>query len=129
MIDRVEISIIEEQQPRWLSFLNKQQDLIERIAKRVHQHCGAQRQTAPNLQRRTCSCIAVLAADLTMSVYNMDNPVIGGYTPDKVALRRAINLAHQHRSRRFGLRARTRRFLRSRRSMPNTVGLQCRLSQ
>ena len=27
MIDRVEISIIEEVQPRWLSFLNKQQDV------------------------------------------------------------------------------------------------------
>ena len=28
MIDRVEISIIEETQPRWLSFLNRQQDLM-----------------------------------------------------------------------------------------------------
>jgi ABC-type transport system substrate-binding protein len=28
-----------------------------------------------------------------MYVYNMDHPVIGGYTPDKVALRRALNLA------------------------------------
>jgi ABC-type transport system substrate-binding protein len=26
-------------------------------------------------------------------VFNMDNPVVGGYTPDKVALRRAIGLA------------------------------------
>ena len=28
MIDRVEISIIDEQQPRWLAFLQKQQDLM-----------------------------------------------------------------------------------------------------
>jgi ABC-type transport system substrate-binding protein len=28
-----------------------------------------------------------------MNVYNMDNPVIGGYTPERIALRRAINLA------------------------------------
>jgi len=29
----------------------------------------------------------------TLTVYNMEHPVIGGYTPEKVALRRAINLA------------------------------------
>ncbi len=28
MIERVVISVIEEQQPRWLSFLQKQQDLM-----------------------------------------------------------------------------------------------------
>ena len=31
MIDRVVISIIEEVQPRWLSFLQKQQDVLERL--------------------------------------------------------------------------------------------------
>ena len=31
MIDRVVISIIEETQPRWLSFLNEEQDLIENV--------------------------------------------------------------------------------------------------
>ena len=28
MVDRVEISVINESQPRWLSFLNAQQDTI-----------------------------------------------------------------------------------------------------
>ena len=31
MLDRVEIAIIEESQPRWLSFLNAQTDLMERL--------------------------------------------------------------------------------------------------
>jgi ABC-type transport system substrate-binding protein len=31
---------------------------------------------------------------VTMALYNMDNPVVGGYTPEKVALRRAINLGY-----------------------------------
>ena len=31
LIDRVEVSIIEETQPRWLAFLNKQLDLLERL--------------------------------------------------------------------------------------------------
>ncbi|MGS0759496.1 ABC transporter substrate-binding protein, partial [Roseateles sp. GG27B] len=31
MIDRVEISIIEENQPRWLSFLNGEADVLEEV--------------------------------------------------------------------------------------------------
>jgi len=34
-----------------------------------------------------------LAADVTMTLYNMDDPLVGGLSPEKVALRRAINLA------------------------------------
>ena len=37
MVDRVEVSVIEEQQPRWLSFLQKQQDLLERLPIGVRQ--------------------------------------------------------------------------------------------
>ena len=32
-------------------------------------------------------------ADVSMSYFAMENPVVGGYTPEKVALRRAIALA------------------------------------
>ena len=42
LVDRVELSIIEENQPRWLSFLNGQQDIDQRSG-RVHQHRGPQR--------------------------------------------------------------------------------------
>ena len=30
---------------------------------------------------------------MRLTVFNMEHPVVGGYTPEKVALRRAINLA------------------------------------
>ena len=45
MVDRVEISIIEEEQPRWLSFLNGEPDFIDRRADRVRQRrrCRAAR--------------------------------------------------------------------------------------
>ena len=32
-------------------------------------------------------------ADRTLYYFNMEDPVVGGYTPEKVALRRAISLA------------------------------------
>ncbi len=93
MIDRVEVAIIEEQQPRWLAFLNRQQDFLERIANEFINTAAPNGKLAPNLQRQNIQLYRVLAADLTMNVYNMDDPVIGGYTPDRIALRRAINLA------------------------------------
>ncbi len=33
-----------------------------------------------------------LGADITYTVFNMKDPVVGGYTPEKIALRRAISL-------------------------------------
>ena len=61
MIDRVEISIIEEQQPRWLSFLNKQQDLMERIANEFINLAAPNGKLAPNLQRQNMQLYRVLA--------------------------------------------------------------------
>ena len=86
MIDRVEIAIIEEQQPRWLAFLNRQQDFLERIGNEFINLAALNGKLAPNLQRQGIQLYRVLAADLTMNVYNMDDPVIGGYTDsDRVA--------------------------------------------
>ena len=93
LLDRVEISVIGEQQPRYLSFLNRQQDLLERIANEFVNIALPNGRLAPNLARQGVQLERTLAADLTMTLYNMEHPLIGGYTPDKVALRRAINLA------------------------------------
>ena len=93
MIDRVEISIIEEQQPRWLSFLNKQQDLIERFPEEFAAIATPHGKLAPNLARQDIQIHRTLTSDVTLWVYNMENPIVGGYDPPQVALRRAISLA------------------------------------
>jgi len=93
MLDRVEISIIEEQQPRWLAFLNEEQDLLERLPNEFVGQAIPGGKLAPNLARRGVQVMRVPAADVTLTVYNMEHSVIGGYTPEKVALRRAMNLA------------------------------------
>jgi ABC-type transport system substrate-binding protein len=91
MIDRVEISIIGEDQPRWLAFLNGQIDRIDVPAEFVAQGMpgGA---VAPYLAQRGVRGYRNLNADTAFIYFNMDDPVVGGYTPDKVALRRAIAL-------------------------------------
>ncbi len=92
MIDRVEISVVEEAQPRWLSFLNGDQDLQERLPSEFIQSAVPGGKLAPSLAHRGIALSRNMAADVTMTVFNMEDPVIGGYEPHKVALRRAIGL-------------------------------------
>ncbi len=94
LVDRVEISIIEEVQPRWLSFLNGDHDLLERLPNAFSYQAIPNNQLAPNLLKKKISMDRIPAPDVTVTYFNMEDPVVGGYTPDKVALRRAIALAY-----------------------------------
>ena len=92
LVDRVEVYIIEEPQPRWLAFLNGEHELLDRLPNNFVNVATPAGQMAPNLKRRGIQMSRTLGADITYTVFNMKHPVIGGYTPDKVALRRAISL-------------------------------------
>jgi ABC-type transport system substrate-binding protein len=93
MVDRVEIAIIEEPQPRWLSFLNDEQDVVERVPDEFCDQALPNNKLAPNLARRGIQMVRYQRNDISMSYFAMENPVVGGYEPAKVALRRAISLA------------------------------------
>jgi ABC-type transport system substrate-binding protein len=92
MVDRVEIAIIEEVQPRWLSFLNNQSDFMERVPNEFITVAMPSGKLAPNLAKRGMHAMRTIGAEQVLTVFNMEDPVLGGYTPDKVALRRAIAL-------------------------------------
>jgi ABC-type transport system substrate-binding protein len=94
MLDRVEISVIEEQQPRWLAFLNGEHDFLDRLPNEFAPSAIPHNQLAPNLAKQGIHMARAPLVDVTMSYFGMENPVVGGYTPDKVALRRAIALAY-----------------------------------
>jgi len=93
MIDRIEIAIIEEQQPRWLSFLNQEHDLMEQVPNDFANVALPNNQLAPNLKKRGIGMVRYPRADVAMTYFAMENPVVGGYEAHKVALRRAISLA------------------------------------
>jgi ABC-type transport system substrate-binding protein len=93
LLDRVEVSIIEEGQPRWLSFLNGQTDLLQVVPNEFINMAMPGGVVAPNLVRQGIQGARVLQPDVTMTCFNMTDPVVGGYTPERVALRRAIGLA------------------------------------
>jgi ABC-type transport system substrate-binding protein len=92
MLDRVEIAIIEVSQPRWLAFLQEQFDLLA-VPLEFATLAAPNGRLAPNLAKRGIGLQRIVNADRTLYYFNMEDPLVGGYTPDKVALRRAISLA------------------------------------
>ena len=92
-VDEVQISIIEEPQPRWLSYLNEEQDVSENVPAEFAGTAFPNNQLAPNLAKRGMQMVRYGRADVAVSYFAMEHPVVGGYEPHKVALRRAIALA------------------------------------
>mgnify|MGYP001575208896 CR=1 FL=1 len=93
MLDRVEVSVIEESQPRWLSFLSTEAELVEQVPNEFVNQALPHNHLAHNLAKRGMKMVRYPRADVMVSFFNMEDPVVGGYTPEKIALRRAIGLA------------------------------------
>ncbi|MFM2120616.1 MAG: hypothetical protein RL722_2084 [Pseudomonadota bacterium] len=98
MVDAVEVAIIEESQPLWLAFLNEELDSLATTASALPAEfvdlAAPGGTLAPHLARRGVELHRELRSDVTLTYFNMDDPVVGGYTPEKVALRRAMSLAY-----------------------------------
>jgi ABC-type transport system substrate-binding protein len=94
MADKVEIAIIEQTQPRWLSFINGEQNFLERLPTEFADQAVPRGKLAPNLAKQGIQAYRVPGADVTLVVFNIEHPVVGGYTPEKVALRRAMILGN-----------------------------------
>jgi ABC-type transport system substrate-binding protein len=95
MVDQVEIATIEEDQPRWLAFLQGQLDLGAlpgTYAPTAYPHGHV----APGLARQGIEAQRIARPDVVYTVFNMDDPVVGGYAPAQVALRRAIGLGYDN---------------------------------
>ena len=92
MVDRVEISIIEEEQPRWLSFVNGEADVAYRVGYQFAPQAMPNGKVAPNLAKKGIRGFPIIEAASNFYLFNMDDPVVGGYTAAQVALRRAIGL-------------------------------------
>jgi ABC-type transport system substrate-binding protein len=92
MVDRVEIDVIDEKQPMWLAFLNGDHDWVELPDGFLPVAMPGGR-LAPNLRRRGIRAEVAVLPSTYYTMFNMAHPLVGGYTPERVALRRAIGLA------------------------------------
>ena len=93
IIGRVEVTVIEESQPFWLAFLGGQLDLSGIPGEFVNLVIPGGK-LAPKYVKRGIKHYQSAEPDLTYTYFNMEDPVVGGYTKEKIALRRAISMAY-----------------------------------
>jgi len=95
---RVEISIIEEGQARWLAFLNGEIDGIEApgIPSEFVDIALDNGKLKKDLVARGIRHDVLVRPNVYFTYFNMEDPVVGGYTADRVALRRAIGMAYNN---------------------------------
>jgi ABC-type transport system substrate-binding protein len=89
-VGRVEVSIIEESQPMILAFEQGSLDLAALGGDDIRFVTGSDGKLKPSLRARGVTHLRYAAPNLTFTYFNMDDPVVGGYTPEKIALRRAM---------------------------------------
>jgi ABC-type transport system substrate-binding protein len=98
IVDKVEVKIMEEYQSRVLGFLNGEFDYIEQVPESMRELVLDRASPAPALRKELAARGMVLSPFPVLQTYymwmNMDDPVIGGYSKEKVALRRAIALGY-----------------------------------
>jgi ABC-type transport system substrate-binding protein len=92
-IGRVEISVIAEEQSRWLAFEHAEIDYIDRFGSFAPIAIPDNR-LAPSFAARGISLDRSVEAEITYYGLNMLDPVVGGFGLEKVALRRAILLSY-----------------------------------
>ena len=92
MVGKVEVYVIEEPQPRYLAFLNNEFDMLERMPNEFANIATPGAQLAGDLKRRGIILQRTPGIEVTYSYFGMKDPIVGGYEPEKIALRRAIVL-------------------------------------
>lgn len=94
LLDRVEIYPIEEEQPRYLAFLNKQFDNLDETSPIFMNQVMPNGVLAPALTKAGVRAFVEVEPELTYDAFNMEDPVVGGYDAQHVALRRAMILGY-----------------------------------
>lgn len=98
IVDKVEVKIMEEYQSRVLGFLNGEFDYIEQVPESMRDMVLEPSSAKPVLKSDLAKRGMVLSPFPVLQTYymwmNMEDPVIGGYGKEKVALRRAIALGY-----------------------------------
>lgn len=89
IVKRVEISIVEEAQPRLLAFDRGAFDYAD-VPASVAPNVLDGDTLKPALAQRGIRLHRMIEPSVSFAFFNLDDPVVGGYTKEKIALRRAI---------------------------------------
>lgn len=92
-IGRIEISDMLEDQSRWLAFQKDEVDLFQLEGPLVPQALSGGK-LKPELAQKGIQLSRIVDPELSSYYWNMRDPVLGGMSKEKIALRRAIAMAH-----------------------------------
>lgn len=94
LVDRIEFSMYVEDNPLWLDFENQKLGYIELPYDFFEKAFNPRtRRMDRALARKGVTYVVEPQLDFIFRQFNMEDELVGGYTPEKVALRRAIILA------------------------------------
>ena len=93
-IGRIEIAIIEETNPRLLMFNGGQLDMLDVPGDVAPKLIDAKGNLLSEFAARGIRLERATELSVTFAYFNMEDPVVGGYTPEKIALRRAVCSAY-----------------------------------
>jgi oligopeptide transport system substrate-binding protein len=92
-IDRIEISVMVEDQSRWLSFQSGATDLFW-LDGPLAPKALLNGKLRPELAAKGVQLSRQIDPEITYYYWNMQDPVVGGFSKEKIALRRAMAMAH-----------------------------------
>lgn len=97
-VDSIEIKIVEEPQARVLGFLSDEFDYLEQLPPALSEMLLSADALKPELKSELAKKGVQLGLSAPLQTYymwmNMEDAVLGGYTPERIALRRAIALSY-----------------------------------
>jgi ABC-type transport system substrate-binding protein len=95
-IGRVEISVIEESQAIWLAFQGKQVDYMN-LPPPFAERALDGTKLLPALAAEGISLDRSVDPEIIFTFFNMRDPIVGGFSKEKIALRRAMAMAYDTR--------------------------------
>jgi oligopeptide transport system substrate-binding protein len=90
----IDLAVVEESNPRLLMFSAGELDLIDIPGDLAPKMIDGANRLLPEYVNRGVDLQRATELTVTFAYFNMEDPVVGGYTPDRIALRRAICSAY-----------------------------------
>jgi len=92
-VGRIEVSIIEEDQARLLAFQNGELDIMNLEGPLAPNVMDGDK-LRPEFAQKGVKLSRFVDPEISYAFFNMQDPVVGGLSKDKIALRRALSMAY-----------------------------------
>ncbi len=92
-VSRVEITVLIEDQSRWLSFQSNGADVFQ-LEGPLAPKAMLDGKLRPELTAKGIQLSRLIDPEISYYYWNMQDPILGGFGKEKIALRRAIAMAH-----------------------------------